>query len=440
VGLAACATASAATPLPKLASATVVGDRVTLTFTGALKPRRGSWNLLVNGEIVERFRVVHAGRRVVLTLPDPVYSDDVVRIDAFGLRSARNARLRALAASPANRSTAGCSQELGTVAQGSASEGPTDTRMFLPAAGFRLLGVRVDFPDRPARDAEPLNLSLLDTMVRDLSYGRAGVSATSHPGVVRLPRNAGEYGSVNAWSARRAMFEDLVAQLDPVVDFSRYDALVVTPAPAPAPRPAPRAPFYGTAVPAHLGQGITADGKLLRHFLLGDSVDRLRGPLLELAGLPVLRGGDVGAWDLMSGTGTGLLAWHRRKLGWLRPTEVRCLRGRALDVTLAPTWRGGGVKAVIAATGPGTAVVLENRQLQGHDAGRCARGVLPYRVETGASVMAAVTVVHKPGGPCGADPGPHDAAPGQSIRVADAVTFEMLELLPDGSYRLRVSR
>jgi hypothetical protein len=142
----------------------------------------------------------------------------------------------------------------------------------------------------------------------------------------------------------------------------------------------------------------------------------------------------------MSGTGTGLLAWHRRKLGWLRPTEVRCLRGRALDVTLAPTWRGGGVKAVIAATGPGTAVVLENRQLQGHDAGRCARGVLPYRVETGASVTAAVTVVHKPGGPCGADPGPHDAAPGQSIRVADAVTFEMLELLPDGSYRLRVSR
>jgi hypothetical protein len=136
----------------------------------------------------------------------------------------------------------------------------------------------------------------------------------------------------------------------------------------------------------------------------------------------------------------GLVAWHRRKLGWLQPWEVRCLRDKPIETALAPLWRGGGVKAVIAATGMHTAVVLENRQLQGVDAGQCSRGILPYTVQTEPPSQIRMLHYDPSGGPCHGGWSPYDVGPGQSTRVGNALTFEVLSLEPDGPYRLRVSR
>ncbi len=121
------ATATSATPVPKLQSATDVGDRVNLMFSGAEA-------------------AVFAGRRVQLKLPAGVYSDDVVRVAGRNLRSAKGARLPAVASTPANRSTPDCSEQLGTLVEGQHREGPTDYGTFLRADRFRFYVVRVDFP------------------------------------------------------------------------------------------------------------------------------------------------------------------------------------------------------------------------------------------------------------------------------------------------------
>jgi hypothetical protein len=190
------------------------------------------------------------------------------------------------------------------------------------------------------------------------------------------------------------------------------------------------------------GQGIPVDGKELRYFLFGNQADSLLHPLLQLAGLPALDWRDVHTWDRMNPIGgQGLLAWHRRKLGWLFPTEVRCLRDETTELSLAPTWRSGGAKALIVSTGPTSAVVLENRQPQGVDAAACGRGILAYRVDTQAAT-SPVAVLNRDAaaGPCRGNLAAYDLVAGQKIRVADTATFELLAIEDDGSYRLRVSR
>lgn len=445
-GLLAAAATSASKPPkpPKLQAATVVGDRVNLTFSGALRPRVGAWTVLVNGKPVTIGGADFAGRRVQLRLPAGVYSDDAVRVTGRNLRSAKGARLPAVASTPANRSTPGCSEQLGAVVQGQHREGPTDYGTFLRADRFRFYVVRVDFPDYPSSSPPPpfsppttMNLATLDTEIRDLSYGRSSVTSAGFHANIRMLKNATEYAHSGPWTARRAFVQDVLAQIDPSVDFRDYDGLVVQMSVSRGRQTDPRLDAFAIAPP---GQGIPVDGKELRHFLFGDSAQAFGGPLLQLAGLPSLGFADVGGWDRMNALGgRGLFAWHRRKLGWLGPTEVRCIRGVPMEVELTPTWRAGGAKAVVVATGPQSAVVLENRQLQGHDATRCGRGVLPYRVDT-AAATSPVVVLNRAAGPCGGQFGPHDAVVGQSIRVLDAVTFQVLSIETDGTYRLRVSR
>ena len=438
--------ASSATPLPTLSTATVVGDRVTLTFSGAVQPGRGSWTVLINGRPVAA-RAVTSGRRVQLVLARAAYGDDTVRAVGRFLRARSGARMRIVDSKPANRAVAGCSDELGTVVRGAATQGPTDRETFISADRFDLYAVRVEFPDAPGRapfgSVEP---STLDHWVRDLSYGRSSVSMTVRPEPLRLPRLRAEYTLSGAWGPRRPFFQDLVAALDGQVDFAAYDAVVVTDTAA-APRvPGATRPPLVIGEPiliAPKGQGITADGRELRHFAFGGSVGLLSA-IRRLAGLPVA---EASGWDVTAGTGEpgrlGLLAWHRRKLGWLTAREVRCLRSESLEVTLEPTWRPGGIKAVVVPTGATTAVVLENRQRQGLDAGLCAKGVLAYAVSTEsgrplrllpAAPGDALSCGHNYGG------APYDFGPGGSTRVAGVVSFEVLDALSDGSYRLRISR
>lgn len=449
--LVACAAASAAAPLPKLASATVVGDRVTLTFTGALKPGFGAWTAVVNGRPATLGRASVSGRHVQVVLPRPAYGDDAVRVVGRFLRARSGARLRIVDTKPTVRSAAGCSEELGAVTRGQASEGPTDRETFLDAGRFDLLAVQVDYADAPAGGSSfssPLQVEAVDHWIRSLSYGRSSVGGSVHPSVVRMAKNFVDYAHSGAWSSRKTFFQDLVLRLDGEVDFSRYDAVVVSttrPRRTPGSLPTQLEPL----VLAPVGSGIVADGKELRHFAAANSLTLLQ-TLLRLAGLPALDGGYATGWDLMAGppeaNRLGLLAWHRRKLGWLRPTEVRCLRTGSLELTLAPTWRPGGVKALVVPTGRNSAVVLENRQRQGPDAGLCTKGILAYEIRVDWRYQLWVLARDRSYDvACGhaLSRATFDFERGGSTRVGGTtggVAFEVLDVLADGSYRLRVSR
>ena len=234
--------------------------------------------------------------------------------------------------------------------------------------------------------------------------------------------------------------------IDAEIDFNNYDAIVVT-----AARRRLVTPTSEPVAIAPVGAGITADGRELRHFAISRSpVADLRS-VLQLAGLPELPGGYVGEWDPMgygrNETGLlGMLAWHRRKLGWMEPSQVRCLGSDPLEVTLEPTWRPGGVKAVVVQTSKTTAIVLENRQRSGLDAGHCRKGVLAYEVRTDWQYHLWLLAADRTGSMnCEALAGaPYDFRPKDSTRVQGTtpgvVTFEVLASDADGSYRLRISR
>jgi M6 family metalloprotease-like protein len=88
----------------------------------------------------------------------------------------------------------------------------------------------------------------------------------------------------------------------------------------------------------------------------------------------------VGAWDPMGDLfrGTALMAWHRRKLGWLTSDQQVCLRkpGASVTTTLAPLDRAGGHKLLIVKLDRDHAYSVEVRRPVGTDAGLCGSGVL----------------------------------------------------------------
>jgi hypothetical protein len=441
-GLLACAAASAATSLPRLTTATVVGDRVTLSFSGAIRPA-GAWTIIVNGAPVTAKSLAYGPKRVQLVLPRAVFGDDALRVVGRNLRSRSGSRLKLVDTKPLNKSPAGCTRQLGSVSKGVAGEGPTDADTFLDLRRFRVLAVQVDYADAPVSALDGgVPLAAVDNWIRDLSYGRASVSGTRREGVVRMAKNFGDYARSGPWGAQKAFFQDLVLRLDAEFDFTQYDAILVT--------TSNKGLIRSTSEPvtiAPAGTGVVADGRELRHFGVVQSPVGAVRALLQLAGLPAIGGGYAGDWDPMGFNSTnpgllGMLAWHRRKLGWLDPSQVRCLGTDPLEVTLEPTWRPGGVKAIVVQTNNTTAVVLENRQRSGLDAAHCGKGILAYQVRTDWQYHLWVVPANPVFDPkCEAlAAAPYDFRPKDSTRIQGAVTFEVIATEADGSYRLRVSR
>jgi hypothetical protein len=451
-GLLACAAALGATAPPRLTTATLVGDRVTLSFSGPIRPGVGNWTIIANGKPVKPLRVLFAPKRVQLVLPAALYGDDTLRIVGRVLRARSGARLRIVDTKPANRSPAGCTQVLGSLVPAGWNEGPTDWATFLPPTRFRVLSVMVDFADAPTSIFhQALRLDAVDSWMQALSYGRAGVQHALQPGVVRMPKNYDSYAFNGSWGSRKTFFQDVVQTLDSQVDFARFDAVFVSAATPPFKAGAPTRVPPDADVLAAPGTGVVADGRELRHFGQTTQPGTAFRSLLHLAGLPPGPFPSAGVWDSMSPGSrfgpidrVGLLAWHRQKLGWLDPTQIRCLGSAPVEMTLTPTWSNGGVKMVVAATSATTAVVLENRQLGGLDAIHCRRGVLAYEVRTnveaGISVLAADASNKPDCGTAQLPAAPYDVKAGDAIRVGGAVSFQVLSVSEDGSYRLRVTR
>ncbi len=112
----------------------------------------------------------------------------------------------------------------------------------------------------------------------------------------------------------------------------------------------------------------------------------------------------VGDWDLMGSQfalAPDLFGWHKWKLGWLEPRQVRCVQeGGPVRLTLEPLGAGPGTpvtgaagapsfglgrgtKLAVVRTGADTALAFEVRGPVGNDRAACRPGVLVYRVSSG---------------------------------------------------------
>jgi hypothetical protein len=85
---------------------------------GRLKPRTGAWTVLVNGKPVTPAGVTFVGKHVQLRLPAGVYSTTSCASSDATCARPRAPLLSAFDAKPANRSSPGCSEQLGTLVEG----------------------------------------------------------------------------------------------------------------------------------------------------------------------------------------------------------------------------------------------------------------------------------------------------------------------------------
>ncbi|NJP50750.1 M6 family metalloprotease domain-containing protein [Streptomyces sp. SBST2-5] len=250
---------------------------------------------------------------------------------------------------------------------------------------------------------------------RRSSYGRFTLRPHPLRQWIRMPRPSTAYAIQRDWTVahRAAYLRDALAASDAHVDFSRYDIVYFVADPD-----APGVDSDATKV-VNLDSPLRADGRDIRRFVTvfeNHPPDRLvlaheTGHVFDLPDLynrPVDGKGDwdthVGDWDLMGSQfalAPDLFAWHKWKLGWLDPRQVRCVRGGGpVRLTLEPLGAGPGVpvtgaagapsfglghgvKLAVVRTGPQSVLALEARGPVGNDAAACREGVLVYRVTSG---------------------------------------------------------
>ncbi len=174
-----------------------------------------------------------------------------------------------------------------------------------------------------------------------------------------------------------------------------------------------------------------------------DARSRASGPYIlvhetgHLFGLPDLydygrSGGDihrhVGDLDLMGNVfqSRRFLAWHKWKLGWLDPAQLRCLNGSGtLEETLSPVDTAGGVKAVVVPLTESRAYVVEVASSSGS-----------------AIVYSVDATVPTGSGPIRVAAGPLAQRYGAESTFNDASTGVTVEVLisSDAGARVRVTR
>ncbi|MEU1080960.1 M6 family metalloprotease domain-containing protein [Streptomyces sp. NPDC005908] len=247
------------------------------------------------------------------------------------------------------------------------------------------------------------------------SYGK--FSLRSHPvnRWIRMPRPSTAYAIQRDWTVahRAAYLRDALAASDPHVDYARYDIVYFVADPD-----APGVDSDATKV-VNLDRPMRADGTDIRRVVTvfeNSPPDRLvlaheTGHVFDLPDLyhrPVDGKGDwdthVGDWDLMGSQfalAPDLFGWHKWKLGWLEPRQVRCVQeGGPVRLTLEPLGAGPttpvtgaagapsfglgrGTKLAVVRTGTDTALAFEVRGPVGNDRAACRPGVLVYRVSSG---------------------------------------------------------
>ncbi|CAM5445727.1 M6 family metalloprotease-like protein OS=Streptomyces griseomycini OX=66895 GN=FHS37_005107 PE=4 SV=1 [Streptomyces griseomycini] len=288
-----------------------------------------------------------------------------------------------------------------------------------PARRLDAVMVFLSFPDsHPLTTPEELaadHFPATSDFFRRASYGRFTLRPHALRHWIRMPRPSTAYAIRRDWSVsdRAAYLRDALAVTDGQVDFSRYDIVYLVADPD-----APGVDSDATKV-VNLDTPLRADGTDIRRVVTvfeNHPPDRLvlaheTGHVFDLPDLyhrPVDGKGDwdthVGDWDLMGSQfalAPDLFGWHKWKLGWLEPRQVRCVQDAGpVRLTLEPLGAGPGVpvtgaagtpsfglgrgvKLAVVRTGADSVLAFEVRGPVGNDAAACRPGVLVYRVSSG---------------------------------------------------------
>ncbi|MFG2805305.1 M6 family metalloprotease domain-containing protein [Streptomyces massasporeus] len=289
-----------------------------------------------------------------------------------------------------------------------------------PARSLNAVMVFLSFPDaHPLTTPQELTADHFPATTRFFeraSYGRFTLRPHALRHWIPMPKPSTAYAIQRDWKPehRAAYLRDALSVADPQVDFSRYDVVYFVADPD-----APGVDSDATKV-VNLTSPLRADGADLRRIVTvfeQHPPDRLvlaheTGHVFDLPDLyhrPADGKGDwdthVGDWDLMGsqfGLAPDLFAWHKWKLGWLDPRQVRCVQDAGparltLEPLAAGAWMpttgaagaqpfglGRGTKLAVVRTGPDSVLALEVRGPVGNDVAACRRGVLVYRVRGGA--------------------------------------------------------
>jgi M6 family metalloprotease-like protein len=336
-----------------------------------------------------------------------------------------------------------------------AGEGANAAELPPTVGRLRIAMLFADFRDSPGPEPPDAIYSAYSQRVvnwyRAVSYDRLEIEVVPLRKWIRLPRTLAEYESERFEGA----IEATVAAADPLFDFADVDALYLVAA----------MPSLASTIIDDVP--LQVDGARVHSWawLATGSLQRLPFVAIHetghLLGLPDLYNNRVPSsqhkWDVMTAApgGGGMFAWHRWKLGWVDSGQVVCLSRRGtVSTTLAPIERPGGRKAIISRVGNAVVVVEVRRALE-EDAAICIGGVLVYRVdfsagspENAGSRRMPIQVRPARGDvPLRRDRcGPQWRAPlalgrGQVSRtVAWRHGITLVSRLPDGSYRVRVTR
>ncbi|WP_329121399.1 M6 family metalloprotease domain-containing protein [Streptomyces sp. NBC_01465] len=289
------------------------------------------------------------------------------------------------------------------------SEGlPTSPGYTRSTGRVRALTLMIDFPDAPG-DGSAMSrfgefFPQTSNWYRTSSYGRLDYRPeTPIPGWLRMPHPFSSYGIERGAPydpGYRDLAEDIVTAADPRVDFSQYDLInvIATPNAGPSALDTVLSVTFSGNDEAPVADGVSLANMSFVYSRQDDGSGSFGATGYRVLphenghtfGLPDLYtnegGGSVGHWDIMSedwGANNDMLGWHKWKLGWLQPAQIRCAsRPGIRDVTLTPLAVPGGTKLAIVPLAGESGYVAEVRTRAGNDEAVCKPGVLIYKVDT----------------------------------------------------------
>ena len=353
---------------------------------------------------------------------------------------------------------------------------PTPSGYARSTGTVHALTVMVDFSDAPGQGSALNRFAEFFPQTRQWfatgSYGRLDYRPEApirH--WLRMPKPFKAYGIERGAPfdpGYRQLVQDIVAAIDPKVDFRRYDLLNVlaTPNAGPSALDTVLSVTFAGNTDAPLADGVPVANASFIYSRQDDgsgsyAVTGYRVMPHENShtfGLPDLftqEGGTaVGHWDIMSedwGADNDLLGWHKWKLGWLGDAQVACVTGHGTAAyTLTPLARTGGRKLVFVPLSSRAGYALELRTREGNDAAVCRPGILVYRVDADVDTGdGPITVYDSQPGSGGCTRSPNVQAelsdatflPGQSFKDTKAgIVISVVGKDRSGNFRVHVTR